>query len=110
MSAYGFFDVLEVTDAGKLERYRQAVDATVQQYEGRYLSVGGACEIMEGTWRPTFPVLIEFPSLEQARRWYRSEEYRDLKALRLKATRGNAVFIDGSGLEALGRRRPDGQT
>ena len=103
MPAYGFFDVLEVTDAGKLEQYRQAVAATVEQHGGRYLSVGGACEIVEGTWRPAFPVLIEFPSLEHARRWYGSEAYRDLKTLRLAATRGNAVFIDGSGFDVLGR-------
>jgi uncharacterized protein (DUF1330 family) len=47
-------------------------------------------------------VLIEFPSLEHARRWYGSEAYRDLKTLRLAATRGNAVFIDGSGFDVLG--------
>jgi uncharacterized protein (DUF1330 family) len=50
-------------------------------------------------------VLIEFPSLEQARRWYESTEYRDLKALRRAATRCNAVFIDGSGIEVLGRKQ-----
>lgn len=106
MPAYGFFDVLEVTDGEKLERYRQGVDATVERYGGRYLSVGGSCEVVEGTWRPVFPVIIEFPSLAHARRWYASAEYRDLKALRLSATRGNAVFIDGTGLEMLGRQ-PD---
>ena len=30
-------------------------------------------------------------------RWYDSEEYRELKALRLAATKGNAVFIEGTG-------------
>jgi uncharacterized protein (DUF1330 family) len=43
-----------------------------------------------------FPVVIEFPSLEDAHRWYDSDEYRNPKALRLAATRGNAVFIDGT--------------
>jgi uncharacterized protein (DUF1330 family) len=42
-------------------------------------------------------VLIEFPDLETAHRWYDSEEYRELKALRLAATKGNAVFIEGTG-------------
>jgi uncharacterized protein (DUF1330 family) len=41
-------------------------------------------------------VLIEFPSLKQAHRWYNSEEYRELKELRLAATRGYAVFIEGA--------------
>ena len=97
MASYCFFDVLEVTDPEKLERYRERVLATVEVYGGRYLTVGGRCDVVEGQWKPVFPVLIEFPGLEQAHRWYDSEEYRELKALRLAATRGNAVFIEGTG-------------
>lgn len=97
MSAYYFLDVLEVTAPEKLERYREGVLATVEQYGGRYLSVGGHCEVVEGNWKPVFPVLIEFPDLEQARRWYDAEEYRELKALRLAATKGNGVLIEGNG-------------
>lgn len=96
MAAYCFFDVLEVTDAEKLEEYRAGVLATVERYGGRYLTVGGRSDVVEGEWRPAFPVLIEFPGLERAHEWYDSEEYRDLKALRLAATRGNAVFIEGT--------------
>jgi uncharacterized protein (DUF1330 family) len=89
-------DVLEVTDPEKMERYRDGVLATVEQYGGRYLTVGGQTAVVEGNWHPVFPVLIEFPSLEQARRWYDAEEYRELKAMRLAATRGNGVFIEGN--------------
>lgn len=96
MPAYFFFDMLAVTEPEKLDRYRQVVRATVERYGGRYLTVGGQCDVVEGEWRPVFPVLIEFPSLEHARRWYDSEEYRDPKALRLAAARGNAVFIEGT--------------
>lgn len=96
MSAYCFFDVLEVIDPEKLEEYRDGVLATVERYGGRYLTVGGRSDVVEGEWRPVFPVLIEFSSLERAHDWYDSEEYRDLKALRLAATRGNAVFIEGT--------------
>ena len=96
MSAYCFFDVLQIIDPDKLQRYREGVLATVQQFGGRYLTVGGRCDVVEGTWRPTFPVLIEFPSLEAAHEWYDSDVYRELKALRLAATRGNAVFIEGT--------------
>lgn len=96
MAAYCFFDVLEVVDPDKLEKYRDGVMATVESHGGRYLTVGGRWDVVEGEWQPVFPVLIEFPSLEQAHRWYDSEEYRELKALRLAATKGNAVFIAGN--------------
>lgn len=94
MSAYCFFDILEVTDAEKMETYRAGVVATVHQYGGRYVVIGGPLEVVEGHWRPAFPVMLEFPSLDAARRWYQSPEYEPLKALRLAATRGNAVFMD----------------
>ncbi|HEX4948468.1 MAG TPA: DUF1330 domain-containing protein [Blastocatellia bacterium] len=96
MSAYFFLDVLEITDPARMEQYRDGVLATVEQFGGRYLTVGGKTEMVEGNWQPVFPVIIEFPNLEQARRWYDSEEYRELKNLRLAATKGNAVLIEGN--------------
>jgi uncharacterized protein (DUF1330 family) len=95
MPAYCFFDILAVTDQQKLAKYREGVFATVEQYGGRYLVLGGKTEIVEGSWRPVTPVIIEFPSIEQARMWYDSAEYAPLLKLRLEATRGNAVFIEG---------------
>lgn len=94
MPAYCFFDVLEVTDPEKLERYRNGVLKTVELYGGRYLLVGGKCDIVEGQCRPGLPVLIDFPSLEQAHPWYDSNEYRELKALRLSATKCKPVFME----------------
>jgi uncharacterized protein (DUF1330 family) len=40
-------------------------------------------------------VILEFPSMEHAHRWYASEEYREPKAMRLRAGRTNVVLVDG---------------
>jgi uncharacterized protein (DUF1330 family) len=40
-------------------------------------------------------VVTEFPNIEQARRWYDSEEYPALKALRLRTARGSVVLVEG---------------
>ena len=66
MAAYCFFDIREVSDPEKLGEYKAGVLATVQQYGGRYLLLGGEAESVEGDWQPSSPVLIRFPSLEQA--------------------------------------------
>jgi uncharacterized protein (DUF1330 family) len=42
-----------------------------------------------------FPVIIEFPNPETAQRWYDSDDYRELKQLRLAACKSNAVFFEG---------------
>lgn len=95
MVAYCLFDNLEVTNPAQLEEYKNRALPVVKQYGGRYVVLGGTFDIVEGDWGPTFPVMIEFPSLEQAHHWYDSDEYQELKALRLSAVRSNAVFIEG---------------
>ena len=78
-----------------MEKYRARILPVVEKFGGRYLVLGGPFEVVEGDWRPIFPVLIEFPSMDAARRWYASEDYRELKQLRLEATACSGVFLDG---------------
>ena len=94
--AYCFFDVREITDHAKVEQYLAGVFATVAQYGGRYLVLGGKSDLVEGDWQPVYPVIVEFADGEQARRWYSSPEYEPLKALRVAGTRSNAVFLEGA--------------
>lgn len=76
---------IEITDPSLFEEYRTQVPATVQKYGGKFLARGGAVQSLEGGWQPKRLVVLEFSSVEQARRWYDSEEYRAPKALRMKA-------------------------
>lgn len=94
MAAYVFFDVKEVLDSDKLAEYRSLVLETVTHYGGRYLILGGKCERIEGNWQPAFPVLIQFESLDIARQWYDSEEYRYPKSLRLAGAKCDAVIME----------------
>jgi uncharacterized protein (DUF1330 family) len=94
MKAYCIFDVREVIDPEGLERYTRGVLETVQAHGGRYLSVGGKCQVVEGDWSPGFLVLIEFPGIEQARAWYDSPQYAGLRQLRLESSRGDAVIVE----------------
>ena len=79
-----------------MDEYRARVSPVVEKFGGRYLVRGGPFEVVEGEWQPVFPVLVEFPSMDQARRWYDSEEYRELKHLRLAATASSGVFLSGT--------------
>jgi uncharacterized protein (DUF1330 family) len=94
MPAYFIVDN-EVTDSAGFEEYRKQVSMTVEKYGGRFLVRGGQIQTLEGDWKPKRIVVTEFPSIEQARRWYDSEEYRPLKALRSRSARGSVVLVDG---------------
>ena len=94
MPAYVIAD-LDVTDPAGFEEYRKVVPATIEKYGGRYLVRGGAMETLEGDWPWKRVVVLEFPSLEQAKRWYNSEDYRDPKALRFKTARSKLILVEG---------------
>jgi uncharacterized protein (DUF1330 family) len=76
------------------------VTATVEQFGGKYVVIGGRVDLIEGANKPCFPVIIEFPSLAQAHRWYESEAYEGLRGLRLAATTSSAYFVAGLGESA----------
>jgi uncharacterized protein (DUF1330 family) len=95
MSAYVIGDI-EVTDTALYEDYRKQVAATVQKYGGRFVVRGGKVEALEGGWSPKRLVLLEFPSMEQAQKWYRSSEYAPLITLRQRASRGRLVLVEGA--------------
>jgi uncharacterized protein (DUF1330 family) len=39
--------------------------------------------------------VLEFPTLEQAQKWYRSAEYAPLIKIRQKASRGRMILVEG---------------
>ncbi len=95
MPAYFLFDIREVKDPAKMEEYKTSVAPVVEKFGGRYVVIGGPFEVLEGSSAPVYPVMVQFPDIDQARRWYNSEEYRELKALRLAATISNATLMAG---------------
>ena len=95
MSAYYLVDIREIKDDRKMQLYRARITPVIEQFGGRYLVIGGPVQVVEGSYQPVFPVMIEFPAMADARRWYDSEEYRELKGLRLSATVSNAFFMEG---------------
>jgi uncharacterized protein (DUF1330 family) len=96
MAAYVIAEV-EVTDPAAYEEYRKKVPATIAQYGGKYLVRGGATETKEGGWTPARFVILEFPSMAEARRWYDSPEYAPALAIRKRASKSKLIFAEGLG-------------
>ena len=94
MAAYFIADV-DITDSAGFEEYRKVVPATIEKYGGRFIVRGGKFELYEGQWQPKRLVILEFPSVEQAKRWYNSEEYRQPRALRFRTARTNLILVVG---------------
>jgi uncharacterized protein (DUF1330 family) len=95
MAQYAIFDVT-ITDLEKYKDYMSKVKPVIEAAGGRYLVRGGTHEVLEGDWKPTRLVVLEFPSAEAARSFYQSPAYRDLKALRESCSHANLVTVEGA--------------
>ena len=95
MAAYVIGE-MEVTDPAAYEEYRKQVLATVTSFGGKFLVRGGKVEPLEGGWSPKRVVALEFPSFEQAQKWYRSPQYAPLIELRQRASRGKLILVEGA--------------
>lgn len=84
-----------ITDQKLLEEYVGLVTPIIEKFGGRYLSITDAARILEGTWPNGTTVVIEFPSMKVAQEWYDSDEYAKVKPMRLKASKGNLVLVEG---------------
>jgi len=94
MSAYVIAEV-NITNPDLFAEYRQLVPATIEKYGGRFVVRGGAVETKEGGWSPSRIVVVEFPSMDQARKWYHSSEYAQALAMRLKSANAKLILVEG---------------
>jgi len=94
MAAYVIGEV-EIRDMEDYKEYAKRVPATVAQYGGKYLVRGGSVTPKEGNWSPKRVVILEFASMEQARKWYDSPEYAPVLAIRERSAASKLIFVEG---------------
>jgi uncharacterized protein (DUF1330 family) len=94
MVAYVMAEV-NVTNPEGYKEYAALVPATIAQHGGKFLVRGGASEPLEGEWPQRRRVIIEFPSMEAAKRWFASPEYAKPMALRRANSEGRLLLMEG---------------
>ena len=94
MPAYVIVDI-EVKDPERYEVYRAKAPATIAQFGGRYLVRGGNPQTLEGDWHTNRIAMLEFESVEQAKRWWDSPEYRAIRGDRQESTNSRMIVVEG---------------
>ncbi len=95
MAAYVISEISAILDPVLMERYRALAQTTIKHYGGRYIVRGGAIEKVEGDWTAQAIVIVEFPTMEKARAWYRSPEYAEALAIRPQALTRRLLLVEG---------------
>ncbi|MEJ6784778.1 DUF1330 domain-containing protein [Aminobacter sp. Piv2-1] len=93
MPGYLIFEI-EVTDEAAWKHYREVAGPIMAAGGGRFVLSSERIESLEGGWRPASISVVEFPSADTARRFYQSEDYQKVVALRQLASRGKGILVD----------------
>jgi uncharacterized protein (DUF1330 family) len=86
---------VETTDEPLMAEYRKLTPGLVAKFGGKFIVRGGETRCLEGGWRPSRIVVLEFPDFSAAERFYDSAEYKPVLAMRLKAGKNKAIIVDG---------------
>ncbi|MGO3619552.1 DUF1330 domain-containing protein [Pseudomonas helleri] len=84
---------MHVTDADRYSEYKKLTPEIVEKHGGRFLSRGGEKIMLEGDDETRRVVLVEFPSVREARRFYESAEYAAARSMRAGAAVDMQLFI-----------------
>ena len=96
MSAYLIVDT-KITNPAAYEEYKKLAKPIAEKYGGIYRARGGAMDVLEdGLWTPTRIVIVEFPSIEDARAFVDSDEYAPVKSMRQDNAQCTLFIVEGS--------------
>lgn len=94
MTAYAVAVIRETRFGDEIREYLQRIDDTLTPFSGKYRMHGGPYQVLEGAWAGDL-VVIEFPSMDQARDWYASDAYKAIRSLRIAHTSGDLFLVQG---------------
>jgi uncharacterized protein (DUF1330 family) len=91
MTAYLVAEI-DVTDLAAYEPYKKAASESIARHGGKFVARGGKTLSLEGA-APKRLVVIEFPSLDAAKRFHESSDYQAAIALRKKASVSSRLYV-----------------
>jgi len=86
---------LRVHDKEGMEKFKQMAGPTITEYGGKVLVREPNPDVREGKILG-IALVIEFKSIETARKFYESEKYQAAKAVRELAAETDLILVEGS--------------
>jgi uncharacterized protein (DUF1330 family) len=83
--------------------YGPKTDELIEKYGAKVLARGSAIEQLEGQHKvPDMMVVLEFPSMEKARAFYKDPEY--IEMIKLRQTGSDLEYVILDGVSEFGRK------
>ena len=91
---------MKIFDREGYDRYEDGFMPIFEKFNGTMLSVDEEPTVLQGEWNHTRSILIEFPDKKSAYAWMMSPEYQEIAKLRLVASEGESILVEGIEEEA----------
>jgi uncharacterized protein (DUF1330 family) len=86
---------VNITDREQYRQYLAVAPSVILKYGGQVIARSETAVTLEGPEERRKIILIEFPSIERAREFYDSPEYRHARGLRKESASGEMIVVDG---------------
>ena len=95
MSAYMIAQI-EIEDTEEYQNYLAGFMPIFQRHGGELLATSkNKTIVFEGDWAHSGTVIMKFPSLEHAQKWYSDPDYKELAEHRHRSAMANLVLVEG---------------
>lgn len=95
MSAY-MITHARIHDPQEFKKYVKGFMADIESFPGKILVVKDNPEVIEGeSLRNVRTVVMEFPSMDVAKEWYKSERYQKIIGIRHRSAETDMIFVEG---------------
>lgn len=95
MSAFVISEV-RLVDPEAAQHYMALAEQSIARHGGRYIARAADPDVPEGEWdADRRVVIVEFPTMEQVKSWYASEDYAEARAIAKGALDRRLIFVPG---------------
>ena len=86
---------ITISDKSQYKLYDSKIGNVVKKFGGKYLVKGGLRMVKEG--HPSFQrdVLVEFKAIETARRFFSSQQFKEISKFRKAGSSGFLILLEG---------------
>lgn len=94
MPAYAIFIREKTVDTNELKTYGEMARSTTAPYDAKPIVAYGAIDVLEGP-EAEGVVIVQFPSMKEARSWYDSPGYQAAVQHRFKGAVYRGMLVEG---------------
>ena len=86
---------IAITDKSQYKLYDSKIGNVIKEFGGKYLVKGGLRMVKEGN--PLFQrdVLVEFEDIKTARRFFSSQQFKEISKFRKAGSSGFLILVNG---------------